>query len=88
MGGGVNLVPRNATHIRVHESVNVIPRAAFYRHPNLVEFECHVGVEKIEGDDAVYECPASKRVKMPGVKIVMLHNWKELEKVHSLAASV
>ena len=45
-------------------------------------------MEKIEGDDAVYECPASKRVKMPGVKVVMLHNWKELEKVHSLAASL
>ena len=54
-----------------------------------------------EMQQSTYECPASKRVKMPGVKVVstgmysgivkpwrMLHNWKELEKVHSLAASL
>jgi hypothetical protein len=29
-----------------------------------------LGVENIEGDAAVYECPASKGVKMPGIQVV------------------
>jgi hypothetical protein len=67
--GGQDVVPRNATHVRVDESVKVIPFRAFHEHPNLVEFECHDGVDTIEGD-AFFECPSLKRVKMPGVKIV------------------
>jgi hypothetical protein len=69
MGGDRDVVPRNATHVHVHESVKVIPFRAFSGHRNLVEFECHDGVDTIEGF-AFYECPSLKRVKMPGVKIV------------------
>jgi hypothetical protein len=67
--GGQDVVPRNATHIRVDKSVKVIPFRAFFRHPNLVEFECHDGVDTIEGE-AFYDCPSLKRVKMPGVRVV------------------
>jgi hypothetical protein len=69
MGGDRDVVPRNATHIRVHKSVKVIPEKTFFRHPNLVELECHDGVDTIE-EEAFFECPSLKRVKMPGVKIV------------------
>jgi hypothetical protein len=74
--GGQDVVPRNATHVRVDKSVKVIQSRAFYCHPNLVEFECHDGVDTIEGD-AFYEFPSLKRVKMPGVKIVEADafNW-------------
>ena len=67
--GGQDVVPRNATHILVHKSVKVIPSRAFYEHPNLVEFECHDGVETM-GKDAFHDCPSLKRVKMPGVRVV------------------
>jgi hypothetical protein len=62
-------VPRNATHVLVDLSVTVILRYAFRGHPNLVEFECHGGVETI-GEDAFYRCPSLKRVIMRGVTIV------------------
>jgi hypothetical protein len=67
--GGQDVVPRNATHVRVDKSVKVIQSRAFYEHPNLVEFECHDGVDTIEGY-AFEECPSLKRVKMPGVRVV------------------
>jgi len=67
--GGQDVVPRNATHIRVDESVKVIPFRAFYEHPNLVELECHDGVDTIE-EEAFHDCPSLKRVKMPGVRVV------------------
>jgi uncharacterized protein YidB (DUF937 family) len=63
------VVPADATHVTVHESVKVIPAEAFYEHQNIEEFECHDGVEKVE-EKAFYECPSLRRVKMPGVKIV------------------
>jgi hypothetical protein len=63
------LVPRNATHVTVHESVTVIPRLAFRWHPNIVEFKCHDGVEKVERA-AFSNCPSLRRVKIPGVIIV------------------
>ena len=42
------VVPADATHVTVHESVKVIPSRAFLRHRNILEFECHDGVEKVE----------------------------------------
>jgi hypothetical protein len=65
-------VPVDATHITVHESVTVIPRRAFYQHPNIVEFKCHDCVETIEGW-AFSRCPSLRRVQMPGVKAVERH---------------
>jgi hypothetical protein len=63
------VVPADATHVTVHESVKVIPIGAFYWHRNIVEFECLDGVE-IVGGEAFYECPSLRRVKMPGVKTI------------------
>ena len=65
----VEVVPADATHVTVHESVKVIPSRTFDRHRNILEFECHDGVEKVE-EDAFYYCPSLRRVKIPGVKIV------------------
>jgi hypothetical protein len=65
----VEVVPADATHVTVHESVKVIPARAFYEHQNIEEFECHDGVEKVE-EYAFSHCPFLRRVKMPGVKIV------------------
>jgi hypothetical protein len=42
------VVSRNTTHVNVDISVKDIPARAFIRHPNIVEFECHVGVETIK----------------------------------------
>ena len=63
------VVPEDATHVTVDKSVTVIPERAFYFHQNILEFECHDGVEKVE-EMAFYDCPFLRRVKMPGVKIV------------------
>jgi hypothetical protein len=63
------VVPADATHVTVHQSVKVIPARAFYWHQNILEFECHDGVEKVE-EEAFSHCPFLRRVKMPGVKIV------------------
>jgi hypothetical protein len=68
-GDDGEVVPADATHVTVHESVKVIPARAFYYHQNILEFECHDGVEKVEGR-AFFQCPSLRRVKMPGVKIV------------------
>jgi hypothetical protein len=61
-------VPRNATHVTVHESVRVILSGAFYEHPNIVEVDCR-NAEKIE-EGAFAECPSLRRVQMRGVTIV------------------
>jgi hypothetical protein len=69
IGGGEGTVPRYVIRVRVHESIKAIPFRAFYEHPNVVEFECHGGVETI-GEDAFYRCPSLKRVIIPGVTAV------------------
>lgn len=63
------IIPRNATHVGVHKSVTVIPAFAFYEHPNIVEFICHNGVERI-ASHAFTRCPRLKRLIMRGVKSV------------------
>jgi|SaaInl74LU_5_DNA_1037368.scaffolds.fasta_scaffold09474_1 hypothetical protein len=64
-------IPAGATHVRVHESVKVIPANAFQDHPNIVEVELHDGVKIIE-EKAFFRCFSLRRVEMPGVK------WTEL----------
>ena len=68
-GGRYEVIPRDATHIIVDESVTVILRRAFYEHPNIVELICHDRVEKIEAG-AFSGCVKLMRVVMPGVKVV------------------
>jgi hypothetical protein len=61
-------VPRNATHVTVHESVRVILERAFYGHPNIVEVDCR-NAEIIEAE-AFRGCSSLRRVQMRGVTIV------------------
>jgi len=68
------IIPRDATHIIVHESVTVIRAHAFHHHPNIVEVICHENVEKIERY-VFFRCPSLRRVIMPGVKIVETYSF-------------
>ena len=77
------VIPQNATHVSVHPSVTEIPWRLFYRHSNIIELICHVGVIKIE-EYAFYGCPRLKRVIMKGVEEVeqsAFDNCKALEYV-------
>jgi hypothetical protein len=69
MGEDGEVVPEDATHVTVDKSANVIPERAFRGHRNILEFECHDGVEKVEVEAFCY-CPFLRRLKMPGVKII------------------
>jgi hypothetical protein len=70
-GKDCEVVPPDATHVTVDESVTVIPRRAFYRHQNIVEVDCR-NAKTVEAD-AFRDCPSLRRVKMPGVIIVERH---------------
>ena len=62
-------IPRDVTHLIIHESITVIPAFLFHDHPNLVEVNCHSGVTKIEEEAFAY-CSYLRRVIIPGVTIV------------------
>ena len=66
-GAEGEIIPREATHITV--LAKIIPRQAFYEHPNIVEVICHEDVEKI-GSWGFACCPNLRRVIMPGVRII------------------
>ena len=68
-GGDGDIIPHDVTRIRIHESLTVIPRRAFYGRRNIEEVICDVGVEKVE-EGAFFFCPSLRLVIMPGVKIV------------------
>ena len=69
MGQEGEVIPDGATHIIVHDSVNVIRARAFYQHRNIVEVICHEEVDKIDRE-AFCDCTRLKRVIMLGVTIV------------------
>ena len=60
------MIPQNATHFSVHPSVSVIPENTFEHHPNIIEFICHEGVVKIEGE--AFLLSSLKRIVMLGVE--------------------
>jgi len=66
---GREAVPRNATRVRIHESLTVIPARAFYRNPNIKELECHDRVKTVE-ERAFNGCTSLRIVRMPGVEVV------------------
>ena len=68
-GADDEVIPQNATHFSVHESVKVIRAMALEQHQNIVELICHAGVKKIE-EGAFFWCPSLKRVIIPGVEII------------------
>eukprot|EP00985_Skeletonema_marinoi_P004279 scaffold1876_cov70-Skeletonema_marinoi.AAC.2 len=65
-----DIVPDNVTHVRIHESVEVIPRRAFHMNYFFMEeVDCHNNVGKVEGEAFVY-CISLRRFIMPGVKVI------------------
>ena len=66
-GGGREVIPRQATHVSIHDSITVIPAELFQYHPNIVELICHEGVERIE-HYAFRKCRRLKRVIIRCVK--------------------
>ena len=69
-------IPRNVTHLIIHENITVIPARLFCHHPNLVQVYCHSGVTKIE-TYAFYFCRSLRRVIIPGVTIVEKYAFYE-----------
>eukprot|EP00986_Skeletonema_menzelii_P004833 scaffold1694_cov118-Skeletonema_menzelii.AAC.5 len=67
--GGDERVPDGVRRARIHESVKIIPRRAFYFRAQLIYVEFHDGVEIIE-EEAFRGCSSLTSVKLLGVKIV------------------
>ena len=63
------IIPRNATRVRIDESVSVIPAWAFEGNGNIEELDCHDRVKTVE-EEAFYWCFSLRRVIMRGVKVV------------------
>ena len=72
------IIPREATHVTVHEDCTIVRVHAFFRHPNIVEIICHENVKKIV-EEAFMECPSLRRVIMPGVEVVERGAFMECE---------
>ena len=68
-GGSGDIIPREATHVTIDDSITVIPANLFSGHPNIIELICHEGVESIR-DKAFFKCRRLKRVVMLGVRNV------------------
>eukprot|EP00984_Skeletonema_dohrnii_P030378 scaffold21779_cov69-Skeletonema_dohrnii-CCMP3373.AAC.3 len=66
---GREAVPRNATRVRIDESLAVIPARAFYWNRNIKEVECHVDVKTVEEEAFAY-CRSLRRVRMRGVEVI------------------
>ncbi len=73
--GGDQQAPRNVTHVRVHKSVKIISRWAFYDCINLVSIEMHDGVEIIE-EEAFFLCNSLREVKLLGVRVIGARAFK------------
>eukprot|EP00985_Skeletonema_marinoi_P016855 scaffold9128_cov158-Skeletonema_marinoi.AAC.6 len=63
------VIPPEVTRVRIHESVTVIPAAAFRGNRNIEEVACHDRVKTVEAG-AFRLCPSLRRVIMPGVEEV------------------
>eukprot|EP00985_Skeletonema_marinoi_P023255 scaffold15357_cov67-Skeletonema_marinoi.AAC.2 len=68
-GRNGDIIPHDATRIRIDKSVKVIPRRAFSNNRNIEEVVCDVGVEKVE-EGAFLGCESLRRLIMPGVRVV------------------
>ncbi|KAK1734287.1 leucine-rich repeat domain-containing protein [Skeletonema marinoi] len=63
------IIPRNATRVRIDESLTVIPAWAFYGNRNIEEVECHDRVKTV-GEEAFSNCTSLRLIIMSGVKVV------------------
>ena len=68
-GGDGDVIPRNVTRVRIHESLTVIPARAFEWNKSIVELKCHDRVKTVE-EFAFRDCPSLRRVIMRGIKVV------------------
>ena len=76
MGGEIPQHLRETiTHVRVHKSVKIITREAFYECLHLVSIEMHDGVEIIE-EQAFRHCRSLRRIKLPGVRVIEGHAFR------------
>ena len=67
--GGNQPVPARVRRARIHISVKIIPRRAFYDRHSLISVEFHDGIEIIE-EQAFSGCWSLKSVKLLGVRII------------------
>ncbi|KAK1739681.1 hypothetical protein QTG54_009440, partial [Skeletonema marinoi] len=75
---GGEVIPPGVTRVRIHESITVIPAAAFRANRKIEEVKCHDRVKTVEAG-AFYECPSLRRVIMPGVRVVERWAFKYCE---------
>eukprot|EP00984_Skeletonema_dohrnii_P014126 scaffold5911_cov80-Skeletonema_dohrnii-CCMP3373.AAC.2 len=66
---GTGVIPPGVTRVRIHESVTVIPAAAFHGKQKLEEVDCHDRVKTVE-ECAFANCPSLIIVRMPGVELI------------------
>ena len=67
--GGNQRVPNEVRRARIHISVKIVPRRAFYQRRQLIYVEFHDDVEIIE-EDAFFQCRSLKAaIKLLGIKI-------------------
>ena len=64
--------PADVTHVRIDQSVKIIPIEAFRGRTSLVSVETHDGIEKIEQQAFDRRCKSLRGIQLPGVKIVEL----------------
>ena len=66
--GGDQQVPDGVRRARIHKSVKIVPRGAFYRHRQLISVEFHDGIDIIE-EEAFCNCRSlSGTIKLPSVR--------------------
>jgi len=65
--GGNQDVPFDVTHVRIDQSVNVIPSRAFFGRRCLVSVDTHDGIDKVE-TSAFQGCRSLRGIKLPGVR--------------------
>lgn len=66
---GQQEVPRDVTHVRIDESVRIIPQDAFYGRRYLVSVEMHNGVDEI-WTRAFCNCISLRSIRLTGVIII------------------
>ena len=68
--GGDQRVPDGVRRARIHKSVKIVPKMAFFNRRQLIYVEFHDDIEIIE-EDAFYECTSLKgSIKLLGVRII------------------
>eukprot|EP00986_Skeletonema_menzelii_P015344 scaffold11531_cov157-Skeletonema_menzelii.AAC.3 len=67
--GGDQRVPDGVRRARIHRSVKIVPRRAFYNRRQLIYVEFHDDIEIIE-EDAFEGCISLRSIKLLGVRII------------------